>query len=399
MKKNNNLFSKLLLFLFIFLLPTQLGKHFFFDFSFIDGVRVDYLSLALYLTDIVFFFLLLFNLKRVKKEIFKNRRVLFFLLLLFLFNTLVSYNRIISLYRFVKIVQFYLLYLIFKNYKADRPVVLAFALGGLSELSLALAQLLKKSSLQGIFYFFGERYLNIYHPGVAKAAVYGIEFLRPYGTFSHPNSLAGFFLLLYAFFLTDKRLKNYPGLKTLTLLVFTLLIFISFSKAAILTFLLINLVNFIFQKKTDCRLCQVASLFILLLGGAMFLTVEGDPYSLQGRLALFSNGLSIFKNHLILGVGLGNYLYFQAQFPSQYPFFFLQPVHNMYLLFLAEVGLILTGVVFYFLFKMIGRRLAKFSFLVCFLVVFLTGLVDHYWLTLQQNWLLLPVVFGLLEKS
>src|SRR3989338_6605244 len=70
MKKNKSLFFKsksrsielpanlprlsdLLIFLFIFLLPTQLGKHFFLDFSSISGVRVDYLAPTLYLADVV----------------------------------------------------------------------------------------------------------------------------------------------------------------------------------------------------------------------------------------------------------------------------------------------------------------------------------------------------------
>src|SRR3989338_7356441 len=56
-------FSSFLLFLFILLLPTQLGKHFFFDFSYLSGVRVDYLAPTIYLTDILALLLLIINFK------------------------------------------------------------------------------------------------------------------------------------------------------------------------------------------------------------------------------------------------------------------------------------------------------------------------------------------------
>ncbi|MDP4011799.1 MAG: hypothetical protein Q8P72_06265, partial [Candidatus Roizmanbacteria bacterium] len=41
------------IFLFIFFLPTQLGTFFFIPESYIDGIRIDYLAPAVYLTDIL----------------------------------------------------------------------------------------------------------------------------------------------------------------------------------------------------------------------------------------------------------------------------------------------------------------------------------------------------------
>ena len=38
---------------FAFLLPSQLGKHYFFSFSYLSGIRVDYLAPTLYMTDII----------------------------------------------------------------------------------------------------------------------------------------------------------------------------------------------------------------------------------------------------------------------------------------------------------------------------------------------------------
>ena len=55
------------MFLFLFLLPTQLGKHFFLPFSYILGVRVDYLAPTVYLTDIIILLLVVINYRAVLK--------------------------------------------------------------------------------------------------------------------------------------------------------------------------------------------------------------------------------------------------------------------------------------------------------------------------------------------
>src|SRR3989344_9415701 len=48
----------LFFYLLILFLPTQLGRHFWPNFSFVSGIRIDYLSPTLYATDI--FILLIF---------------------------------------------------------------------------------------------------------------------------------------------------------------------------------------------------------------------------------------------------------------------------------------------------------------------------------------------------
>jgi len=75
----------------------------------------------------------------------------------------------------------------------------------------------------------------------------------------------------------------------------------------------------------------------------------------------------------------------------------LQPVHNIFLLALTETGI--PGLLFFtFLLTKAGAASAKkgkilFGLAIIFIVV--TGLVDHYWLTLQQNQLLASLILGL----
>src|SRR5215469_9265549 len=53
-----NKIESLLLSLFFLLLPTQLGKHSWPDFSYVSGIRIDYLSPIIYVTDVILVLLL-----------------------------------------------------------------------------------------------------------------------------------------------------------------------------------------------------------------------------------------------------------------------------------------------------------------------------------------------------
>ena len=49
----NEKFERFLFYSIAVFLPTQLGKHFWPSFSFVEGIRIDYLSPTLYLTDLL----------------------------------------------------------------------------------------------------------------------------------------------------------------------------------------------------------------------------------------------------------------------------------------------------------------------------------------------------------
>jgi len=389
----HNSFSRILLFLFILFLPTQLGKHFFFDFSYLSGVRVDYLAPTIYVTDILAFILIFLNLKSLL-EFFRNKKILTLLFILFL-DILISQFPPVSMYRYIKIIEFIGIIFIFRQARlSKRLLLLGLLIGGIFEFSLSLAQFVNKHSLQGLFYFFGERNLNLSLPGIAKASLNGVEILRPYGTFSHPNSLAGFYLLLYFFLLSRKKFGN-SLLKNSLLLISSLLIFLSFSKTAIIFYIILN---FIYLWRSPliktCKLCLISRIFVLSIVSLVFLQATTDPLTIQKRLQLMQNALLIIAKRPLFGVGLGNYLLAQQQFPQRFADFLNQPVHNIFLLLLSEIGIAITAAL-YFIFRKEFKIAFKNSPYI-FLVVLLTGLFDHYWLTLQQNFLLIGLILGVL---
>jgi len=385
--------NRIFFFLFIFLLPSQLGKHFFPPFSYINGVRVDYLSPTVYLTDVIVFFLLIFNFRKVI-DFFKNKKLIFCLVLL-LMSIFFARNQMVALYKFIKVIEFIIVFsitrIIFSKIN-KKTVLTVFSLTGLLQLILVFFQLIYKQSVQGVFYFLGERLFSLSTPGIAKASLNGIEFLRPYGTFSHPNSLAGFFLLLYFFVLTKKCFNKYLFLKYFNLFVFSILIFISFSKLAISTYLILNSFYWILNNKTKCYFCKFTKILTPVFLSLIFLQTITDPYTLGKRIELIKNSFGIILNSPFFGVGFGNYLLVQASIGSKYHLFFNQPVHNIFLLFFSEVGFVIGGLIIFISLNWIKYFIKINSYI--FLAVFLTGMFDHYWLTLQQNYLLVAFIYG-----
>ncbi len=390
--------NRVIFLVFIFFLPTQLGKHFFPDYSYLNGVRVDYLSPTLYLTDFLVIFLFLLNFKEVINFL-KNKKVLIGLGLL-LINVVLAKNQPVAFYQLIKIVEFLIVFFLsanlFKVIKEKAFLIILFFSSGF-QLFLAVLQLVYKQSIQGFFYWFGERMFNLSTPGIAKASIKGIEFLRPYGTFSHPNSMAGFFLLWYFFVLTNKRFNKYFVLKHLTLFIFTCLVFLSFSKVAILTYLILNTFYFILNTKTGCRICRIVKVGTPAFLSLLFLQAVTDPLTIDKRIGLVKNSLEIIFKSPIFGVGIGNYLVAQAPFASKYFLFFNQPVHNIFLLFAAETGILIGGIIIGFLIKPVCRIFKSNPYII--VAVFITGLLDHYWLTLPQNWLILALIYGSVSSS
>ncbi|MFA5770802.1 MAG: O-antigen ligase family protein, partial [Patescibacteria group bacterium] len=329
---------------------------------------------------------------------FKNKKVLLSLFLL-LINVLFSRLPAISFYWLIKIIELLIVFSLAKKILTilkEKFILTTLLISGLFELFLSLIQLINKHSVQGIFYYFGERLLSLSTPGVAKASIQGVEFLRPYGTFSHPNSLGGFFLLLYFFVLIYKKFNRYLILKYLFLFISSILVFISFSKIAIISFLILNTSYFILNTKFNCKICIIARIITVFFISLIFLSATTDPLTISKRIELIKNSLTIILHNPILGVGLGAYLIEQVKFSSKFYLFFNQPVHNIFLLFISETGLLISGfLLFQFVSLLTQLRLTKGRWILIFALIF-TGFFDHYWLTLQQNFLLMGLIMGVI---
>lgn len=189
--------------LLIFLIPTQLGRHFWPNWSLVNGVRIDYLSPTLYITDILIVLLFLFSFFRRDKSDDLSfgmvvrpspTLIIIFLLLVVLFSNF----SFISFFKFLKIFEIFIFAWLIKtnlNKKNFSQFIFVLSLSMLFQSVLGIAQFFNHGSINGIFYFFGERNFSSGTPGIANAVINGTLILRPYGTLPHPNVLAGFLLV------------------------------------------------------------------------------------------------------------------------------------------------------------------------------------------------------------
>lgn len=409
---NNPMYSRfsriifpLYIFIFSFLIVSQLGKHFFFNFSYLSGIRIDYLAPTLYLSDllsapIIFFTLVHLFYKRASAYKWRLHTILFivFLLILFLINFSFSLSKPLWIYGFVRCIQFLILFIFFRH-QGNRKgiysaVVWGILLGGFFELFLSMSQLSARHSLQGAWYYLGERSFSIFTPGIAKAYFLGREFLRPYGTFSHPNSLGGFYLLVFTFALTQRRITH-PVIKIALLFVSSALVLVSFSRTAIMGYVLVSILYFV-RTFATCKTCFFAKVTIGFFLILFALGISGDLNSFKKRTDFVEKSISIISQRPFTGTGIGGYLIAQHQYPQKFVPFFEQPVHNIFLLIIAQLGVPLTLLLFVSIFRKIDIRNRGWEFFLPFLCILITGNVDHYWITLQQNILVLAVISGIL---
>lgn len=118
--------------------------------------------------------------------------------------------------------------------------------------------------------------------------------------------------------------------------------------------------------------------------------------SIWRRIELSQMAWQMTKNSPLFGVGFGNFLQKLPEFLLPRQFYFWQPVHNIFLLILAETGIILLCLMFYGLWRIFKKLWQEKNWPLSYalLAVVLTGLLDHYWLTLQQGQLLLALLLG-----
>ena len=430
--------QKLIYFSIILFLPTQLGLHFWPFWSYVSGIRVDYLSPTIYFTDVLTFLLFplvilnLFQdprqkkiLKRVQNDIFKNWKLIAVIAFL-LIGVISSKSPQAGMYGILKFLEFcfFCFYTagFMQKKKHLQQVIILFSFGVLFETFLAGMQYVHQGSMNGLFYFLGERAFTSQTPGIANATINGSLLLRPYGTFPHPNVLAGYLTIAMAMvifnfqFLIFNQISNLKKLIFLTtLLIGTIALFLTMSRIAILLWIIIVMLN-LFQhlmfSRTRFRnkfgmtvlLILVATIFLLSPLRFRFGDFRLADESVVARAQLMQTAIAMIRAHPVFGVGIDNFLQNVSEYQkltTQVSLFsYLQPVHNIFFLIASEVGIAGLLGVLVFLGKTISHLKKKkefsifnFQFSILAIVLFL-GMFDHYFLTLQQGQLLFAFVLG-----
>jgi O-antigen ligase len=388
-RKNISNIHKIFFYLLLVLLPTQLGLHFWPDWALVLGRRIDYLSPTAYFTDIIIFFLL------VSWLFEKHQKIRFFLFKIIFVagficaNIYFATNKMVALFAWIKILEMIALGFYIVKEKPKLPeIIFPLSVGVLYSSVIAITQFLLQHSIGGLFWFLGERTFSASTPGIARVDFPSFFKLRAYATFPHPNVLGGFLAItlpLLVIQLIDKKKIFY----FITIILGIIALILTFSRSAWIVFVL-GISYIVYRKKK--KLFIPVFLSVLLIALVIGKTFGFQDESVVVREQLSVAALSMARASPVLGTGLGNFLVRLPDYLVSRQIYFLQPVHNIYLLLLSEVGIVGFGFFVLLLKKILSYRVYRISYVYAILLL---GLVDHYFLTLQQGQLLLTIFLSL----
>ena len=407
--------EKLLFLAIIFFIPSQLGKHFWPNFSFISGIRIDYLSPTIYFTDLLILALLiLVFIKSFRNGIlnkwFENtkfQKMLFLLSSFLAVNTLLSQNIFLSFYYFLKLIEFSLfayIVVIFISKVGKKELSLTISFAIILQSVISIVQYINQRSIEGVFYFLGERSFSGATPGIANASIDGSLLLRAYGTFSHPNVLGGFLLLFMVFLLFNiKNKKTESILPIAAIIIGSSALILTFSRLSIVLwiislaiFAVLKIRKGFLDKGIFIFLILAFTIFTAIIYSAFFFRISQTSLSEESfilREALFLDAIFVFLKNPVIGAGMGNFISKASLYGNIY---ILQPAHNIFLLILIQTGIIGFMVSLWLLYKTYINLLVKKSpyLIMIFFWIIVLGMFDHYFLTVQQGQLMSAFFIG-----
>lgn len=401
-----------LFYISIFLLPTQLGKHFWISESYVQGVRVDYLSPTFYLFDV--FVVALFSLYFFEKRRGRISRKLVAVCMLLFLSVIFAERKIIAAYMFLRVLEAIWYTGLVASLVSRRNITIIVRVVCLTVLFQSIVagiQYAQQASIGGLLYWLGERLITADTPGAAVASIDGHLLLRPYGTFSHPNILAGFLVLCLTFvtevfFHTRKKKPQDKWLYIAAATSGTAMLFCTLSRIAVLVWSLYAVVKaykFLEQKKDFLKNVYSLIPVVLMVAGFLysplftrFTQMSLRDESVAVRLLLQNSARQMIVDHLVFGVGPLNFISSLKHYLPHLYFALRQPVHNIFLLVLAETGIVGFFPFAIFLWMTIKKMfISKSLFMALIVEMIILGMFDHYLITSQQGIFLSAFIFGL----
>ncbi len=403
--------------LIIFFLSFQVGLHFWPQFSYVNGIRIDYLAPTLYLLDILIIAWIIVCAKSIdwKIKLSKTAQILILLLVLDLvWNLFFSKSPLVHLWGLVKLIELVLFgFLVAKTFKKDwvSVFVRALSLSAIISSVLAIWQFLIQSSVGGFWYFLGERTFTISTIGISTVNI-GQQILRPYAAFPHPNLLA-FFLFANIVFSTLRipyEKKWWKYLLIAGILFSTFAITITFSRTLILL-LIIFLFYEIYKKVSiKVRFFMLGFLQVVVPFAIVTAYFKFSDFLLRGvdfRQELLVQSLAIFQKSPYYGIGLNNFFVWQLPLIKTISPTNFQPPHNIFVVALLSLGLFgffILPYLFYESIRSLGQKIKAsnielrsfyMSVLLVLISIIIVGFFDHFFVTLEQGEIMFALILGL----
>jgi hypothetical protein len=421
------LLTESFLLLFVFLLPWQTKLIIFPSDNNFNEISLYASHLALILALISFLIYQIIK-RREEDRIPKIWYFLGIVEVFFFISFFFASDKLLATYHFILLIAGLALFYILREgfskstYQDSifnrKRAIYAFLASIFFHASLGIYQFLTQSS-------FANKYFGLakHDPQVLGTSVIETtsgRWLRAYGGLDHPNILGGvlvFALLLTVFLLARKKVINSRiqayGLLILFVSYFVslLALFFTFSRAAWLAFLVGLAVLFfsIFKREDKWVLGRFLALvffssLLFLLAFLPYKDLVLTRFQVESRLEIISTterveqmqtAGSVVKKSPIFGIGAGNYVKHLEDSllnVSEYP----QPVHNSFLLLLAETGFLsLFALLFFFFFLLRdGRRESFSSAIIISLLVLM--IFEHWFFSLPFGILFFFFILGII---
>ncbi|MBU4452688.1 hypothetical protein KKH24_00310 [Patescibacteria group bacterium] len=362
--------------LVFFLLPWQI--RWIFSQQLIAGNAFEYGVISLYAVEVlVFIALLLYGRLKISAD---YQKVIGFALLFLLYvfvSSLFAINHAVAFGQLIHIVFAILLFLLLLDKRTNlRHTALGFVLGLVIPCCLGMWQVVTGGS--GASTILGLAHRDAQTLGDAVLTLSdGVRILRAYGSFSHPNIFGGYLAVgLLSFLLFPTSLSREHGpiswsyfLRPLFILILIISLIITYSQSAWLAVVVaficglsmwlfvsnsssndskrkIHLSRFFGQwSGSERTLKWLAGFFvvIVMLGsilGVQALSLAGiGQTSIAQRAEQYQQWPQVAVGSWVLGSGLGNYTYALEGVYSGRWWWEYQPVHNVLLLVIGEIGI------------------------------------------------------------
>jgi hypothetical protein len=330
-----------------------------------------------------------------------------------------SIKLVSAIYTVIKIIELMMFGLWFKQFIRRYPlrrIFIVLTAGVLPLMFIGVIEVLLGRSLN--LKIIGEWDFSVFTPGLAQTFIFGLRILRPYASFPHPNVYGGImaiFALVWLDIVTKiNRHRNNRQFRYSLMIFFLFLLgmLVSFSRAAWIGFLLVVVFVYVFpiirgaiRSRFSIKFSPelgffvgLVSLLTLVIFHRLQLLFSWDNLALLRRQELNDIGVRIWQDHLWLGVGINQFIVHVANYWNVMNVYLVtQPVHNIFLLVLSELGLI--GAVLWFIVFLLpvvrSFWISPHWLKSIWIVIITTGMVDHYWWTLQAGRLTLFLTLGL----
>ena len=404
-------YGQTLLLVILFLLPWQ--TRWIFSMPLLHGGVWEYGIGSLYAVEVLILIAALFSdWKKIGEIVKPLKRPIGIFVAVFCLSAMFGSDPVVSWGALTHVILAVLLALMITTSAIPRPrLAAAFVLGLIPAGMLGWFQVLTASSPSSKW--FGLAAHLAVTPGVAVVETSAGRLLRAYGTFPHPNIFGGYLAMgiLMTLWLGSRHpsfSKRVWGWFVLALFLSATLI-ITFSRSAMLGLLFGLICFFVLHRSTFKKnLAVLGMVFGLVLSATWFhsaLLVRADAMdrleqiSVNERVSQYGEFWDVFNVSPLLGTGTSAYTKTLGDIFPDRPAFDLQPIHNVFLLFLAEQGIAGVMALGFGLWALAKKThaLALRSTLYA-LPLLPLALVDHYLWSSWSGLALLALLFALLAK-